>query len=301
MPVTYAQTLTPEMILTEVETLLAWRGQVVRQCFFPAEQKQPADAHAPSVLLMWCRRAAESGKIGRQQIEGVVAVHEELCKAAQKMLSHGGPPPPDLYDAFENQFEGFIARLRHLQQEVADSGLSVDPVTGLRTASGMMDDLRREQDRYDRKGPPFSLAAIGIDRLPELEQRHDRRAMDAIVQSVAQAVARTVRSFDDAYVTGRGEFLLVLKNIGFEDACAVMDRLRAEVAGMPVFLPGGDKIRVTASFGLAEALQKEEVALSLRNAQRALVQARDAGGNRVFEFRETSALEQFAKDTGRKP
>jgi diguanylate cyclase (GGDEF)-like protein len=299
MAVSYTQTLSIDMIMTEIEALLDWRNQVIRQCIFPGSAIRPADTQAPSALLMWCKRGAESGAIDRKVVDRMVLVYEELCKAARQIIdfSAGGTMPTiEVYDSFVNQFEAFVVQIRRLHQDISDAGMAVDAVTGLRTVSGMKSDLKREQDRFDRKGTPFSIANIEVDNMAELQQQQDRRGLDSVYATIAQVIARTIRSFDDAYFLGKGEFLLILKHVEFMDACSVMDRLRAEIDTTPVFLAGGAKIKITASFGISEAIQRESPDIALQHAKSALLRAKEAGGNRVTEYRETSALEQYAKD-----
>lgn len=299
MAVSYTQSLSADMVITEIESLLDWRGHVFRQCFYPASQVKPADAYAPAALLMWCRKGQESGAMDRAVVDRLQLAYDELGRAAQKMLdaSVGGQPPAvEAYAAFEVQFEGYITQIRRLYQDMSDAGMSVDTVTGLRTVSGLRAELKREQDRYDRKGTAYSIANIEIDNLAALQQSHDRRGMDAVYAAVAGVIARTVRSFDDAYYLGKGEYLLILKHIDFMDACAVMDRLRAEIAATPVQLPDGSGVRVTCSLGVAEAMQRETPEAALDHAKAALQAALGGGGNRVQEFRETSVLEQYARD-----
>ena len=293
------------MIVSEIETLLDWRVTIMRQCFFPgsgSEQRQ-ADAQAPSALLMWCKREAERSSIDRKIADHLEHVHGDLCGAAQMLISHcasGATPTLALYDAFENQFEGFITQIRRLQADVSDSVVAVDPVTGLRTVAGMRNDIKREQDRFDRKGTSFSIASVEIDNLAELQGKYDRRGQDVIYANLAQLIARTVRSFDDAYYLGKGEYLIALKHVEFMDACSVMDRLRNEIENTPVLMQNGEKLRITASFGIAEAMQRESADLSIENAKSARNTAKEEGGNRVKEFREKSALERYAIDIGKK-
>lgn len=299
MAVSYAQVLSTDMVVAEIEALLDWRNEVIRQCFFPGSQTRPADAHAPSALLMWCKREAERNTIDRAIVERLVLVHDDMCKAAKALLDNattGAAPTLALYDGLENQSDNFITHIRRLQQDLADSSTAVDPVTGLRTVAGMRNDIKREQDRFDRKGTSFSIANIEIDGMDALLAKYDRRGMDLIYASVAQVVARTVRSFDDAYYMGKGEYVLVLKHVEFMDACSVMDRLRAEIENNPIFMQSGEKLKVTASFGIAEAIQREKPDVSVGYAKTALQESQKAGGNRISEYRELSALAQFARE-----
>jgi diguanylate cyclase (GGDEF)-like protein len=287
------------MIVSEIETLLDWRVTVLRQCFFPgAPQAHPAEAQVPSALLMWCRREADRNAIDRKVAERLGLVHADLCQAAQALLDHcasGQPATLPLYDALENSFEAFVTHIRRLQADVSDSVVAVDPVTGLRTVAGMRNDVKREQDRFDRKGTSFSIANGELDALDDIQSRFGRREQDVIYANVAQIIARTVRSFDDAYYLGKGEFLIVLKHVEFMDACSVMDRLRAEIENTPILMPNAEKLRVSVSFGIAEAMQRESADLAIENAKTALRVAKEEGGNRVKEFREKSALEQYAR------
>lgn len=302
MAVSYAQVISTDMIVSEIETILDWRNEIIRQCFFPGSQTRPADATAPSAMLIWCKREADRNTVDRAVVERLVHVHTEMCKAARVMLDHcagGAAPTLALYDSLENECDSFINHIRRLQQDLADSSTAVDPVTGLRTVAGMRNDIKREQDRFDRKGTSFSIANIEIDGLEGLQAKYDRRGMDLIYASVAQVIARTVRSFDDAYYLGKGEYILVLKHVDFMDACSVMDRLRAEIENNPVFMQTGEKLKVTASFGIAEAIQREKGDVSVSYAKTALTQSKQAGGNRISEYREMSALAQFARQRER--
>ena len=297
MAISYAQSLSADMLLSEVEALMDWRHQIIRKSFYPdAPAKQLPALQAPSRLLAWCRQESERGTMDKKLVERLALVHEELCKVGRHLLEMPPPAPLQTYDGFENQFEAYLTQIRRLQQDVADAAGAVDMITGLRTVSGMRVDLKREQDRYDRKGTAFSVANVEIDGIDDVQQKHDRRAQDAIYATIAQMIARTIRSFDDAYYLGKGEYMIVLKHVEFMDACAVMDRLRNDIDAAFVMLPSGEKIKVTCSFGVAEAQQRESIEVALDHAKAALLEAKGLGGNRVSEFHERSALEQYAKD-----
>lgn len=303
MAVSYTQVLSTDMIFAEIEALLDWHGDVLRQCFFPqAPLPQPVDASAPSALVLWCKREAERNTIDHVVVDRLLNVYNDLCTVAKKLLDGAAaqkPMTPELFDGFHNQCDAFINHIRRLQQDLADSSTAVDTVTGLRTVSGMHSDIKREQDRFDRKGTAFSIANIELDGLDELQKKYDRRTMDLIYAGVAQVIARMVRSFDDAYYLGKGEYILVLKHVEFMDACSVMDRLRAEIENNRVFMQNGEKLKVTASFGIAEAVQREKPDVCVGYAKRAREEAQKAGGNRISEYRELSALAQYARDMGK--
>lgn len=286
------------MIVSEIEALLDWQNDILRQCLFPSAQVREADPRAPFALVEWCKREMEKNILDPKFVERMESVHAELSASAEKAIAHcreGKALTVDLYDALEHQCEAFATHIRRLQQAMSDSAVAVDAITGLRTVAGMRNDIKREQDRFDRKGTSFSISAVEIDNMLLLSQKYDRRTMEGIYAHVAKRMTATMRSFDDAYFLGRGEYIIVLKHLDFLDACAVMERLRVQIAGSPYVSPSGEEIDITASFGITEAMQRDTADLGIEHAQSALFDAKTKG-NCVVEYKELSALARYAQD-----
>lgn len=295
MAVSYTNALSTDLLVTEIAALTEWRDDLFRRIFFPQSATQPY-AQPVSALINWCVKERERTALDSKIIDRLVLVFNDLVRIGDEIAAQQGGIAVDLYDRFSQQFSAYVDHVRRLHQDLADSAGAVDSLTGLRTVSGLKAELKREQDRFDRKGSAFSIASIEIDRLDQLQQEHDRRGMEAIYAHVARVIAGAIRSFDDAYYLGAGEYLVILKHVEFMDACAAMDRLCAEVNRAPVTLPTGARIEVTASFGIAEAQQREHPEGVIDHAKGARLQARAAGGNKVQEYHERSALESFARD-----
>ena len=295
MAVNYTNTLSTDLVVTEIAALTEWRDDVFRRAWFPALAATPY-ARPASPLMTWCQKEQDKGAFDRQIADRLMLVFAELMRVADDVLAQQGNVQADVYDRFTRQFLAYIDNVRRLHQDLANSAGAVDPLTGLRTVSGLRGELKREQDRFDRKGSAFSIASIEIDNLDRLQQDHDRRGMEAIYAHVGRVVAGAIRSFDDAYYLGGGEYLVILKHVEFMDACAAMDRLCAEMERSAAALPAGQKVELTASFGIAEAQERESPEGVVEHAKQARQQARAAGGNRVQEYQERSALESYARD-----
>ena len=296
MAVTYEQTLSSDMIVAEIESLVVWYAQILQHCFYPESQTSPVEIQPPAILLEWYKQQAEKDVLDKKTADHLILVYDGLHKASQECASFL-PPPLDKFNFLTYNMEAYVTQLRRLQQDLVNAGMTVDTVTGLRTVSGMLDEMKREQDRFNRKGTSFSVANIEIDSLPELQVKYDRRNLDFLFAHLAQSIAKTVRSFDDAYYLGKGEYIVVLKHVEFMDACAVMDRLRHSIEMNAVMLEKGEEVSITASFGVVEAVQREQVDMMLEHAKDALQKARQAGGNRIHEFSEQSAFDVFVKDS----
>jgi diguanylate cyclase (GGDEF)-like protein len=89
-----------------------------------------------------------------------------------------------------------------------------------------------------------------------------------------------LRKYDSIYRYGGEEFLLCLPGSTLEDAQLLMERLRGELAALPLEVK--DKtIHVSASFGLAMMSPDENVGSTIEQADHALLCAKASGRNRV--------------------
>ncbi len=297
MAVSYSNIISTDAVVSEIEALNEWRTSLLRRRFYPEAAAQGADDSAtpPTTLLAWCQQEVKRGTIDAKIVERLSQSFGDLTTLSQEIAAApAGPLPLALYDRLAIGFDSYVSQIRRLHQDLADSAGSVDTLTGLRTVSGLRAELKREQDRFDRKGTPYNVACIGIDNLGELSTRYNRRQLDSVYAAIGGLVASSLRSFDDAYYLGGGEYLIILKHIEFMDSCAVMDRLRHQVEDNPVLLAGGDKLGLTVSLGIAEAHQHESSEKAVDHAKTAMLNAKAKGGNCVVEFHEKSALSLYA-------
>ena len=299
MVLRYTGALSNDMILADIDAHADWHGRLLRKILFPdapaSVAPQDSIAFPPMTLVDWCRKEAREGRLEAKLVERYFAVHGDMATSAAAFLKE--PRSLEAYDLFMRSYEAYIQALHRLHQEVLSVTPSIDPVTGLRSISGMDRDIKREMDRFARDGAPFCLCAIEIDSMRDLQLRYDRKALDQVCADLAGMMTITMRSFDDAFYMGKGDFLLCLKQVDLLSACAVMDRLRGQVEGKD-FPTGmeGVTTRVTVSIGVAEPLKGDEVEDIRTRAKEALERAKAEGGNRVEEHKEISPLAQYARD-----
>jgi diguanylate cyclase (GGDEF)-like protein len=284
------------MLLAELDALVDWRAVLFRKTFYSDYPVNNTASRLPDNIVVWCEQQATAGQLDRNLFQKLKTSHEDLELAARQFadsVAEGKRPPIDFYDTFENQYISYLGQVRRLHQDVSDSGMSIDPLTGLRTVSGMMNELQREQDRFDRKGTPYSLAYIGIDDIQQLQQTLSRRDMDIVFGAIGQHLGKMIRTFDDGYYFGRGEYLVVLKHVEFTDACTAVERMRRVISETPVFTSDKNSVKVNVSIGIAESLLNEKAQTMIDNAKSVFKEAQIAGGDRVVVFYERSALEKY--------
>jgi diguanylate cyclase (GGDEF)-like protein len=123
-----------------------------------------------------------------------------------------------------------------------------DPLTGLgnrRSAERRLGALRLGE-------APLSLAVVDVDRFKEVNDEASHSHGDAVLRRVADLLREHSRTGDEVYRWAGDEFLVVLPTATEDQAVAVMERLRAAVAGadwrdLRVSEP------VTVSIGVASA------------------------------------------------
>jgi len=136
----------------------------------------------------------------------------------------------------------------------------------------------------DTGGAPLAVILCDIDNFKGVNDGHGHAAGDAVLlgfATVLQAVARD--GIDSVVRYGGEEFLLVLLDTDLEAAVRLAEWLRARFGAAPLATgPGGPKLAVTASFGVAASKDAGvPLALLIDAADKLLYTAKRNGRDRV--------------------
>ena len=144
--------------------------------------------------------------------------------------------------------------------------------------------LTEELERARRYKYPLSVVLCDFDHFKEINDTHGHLAGDAVLREGAAVLRRCLRSTDLLGRYGGEEFLAVLPQVDLGAARQAAERLRQGLEKVPVRLPGGGTVHITASFGAADrdeltGAPSSDLLVSL--ADRRLYEAKAAGRNRV--------------------
>ena len=175
---------------------------------------------------------------------------------------------------------------RPLAQVVADVGrltrqVQLDPLTGIANRRTLDERLDLEVQRAAVEATSVSYVMIDIDDFKAINDVHGHQAGDDILRAVAEAIRGSVRELDLAARYGGEEFAVVLPGTQLDGAKRVAERMRHAVAQIELATGGGDPLRVTASFGIAEYPSYPSLEAVVGAADAALYQAKRNGKNRV--------------------
>jgi diguanylate cyclase (GGDEF)-like protein len=159
-----------------------------------------------------------------------------------------------------------------------------DPLTKLFNKRYLMDRLDSELKFARRHETSLSLLMIDIDHFKKLNDDHGHLAGDAVLTTLAHALARAVRNEDVVARFGGEELAIVLRAIPIEPAIGLGERLRRLVE-QTVTLHQGKALAATVSIGIAgyPSTKAETVEQLIESADQALYRAKRGGRNRVCQ------------------
>jgi two-component system cell cycle response regulator len=158
---------------------------------------------------------------------------------------------------------------------------TTDSLTGLMNRRAFLDWIKREALRSSRYQDNLSVILLDVDHFKLINDRRGHAAGDSVLMTVGRLLAKSVRSCDVVGRWGGEEFVVAMPCTGLEGALTVADRLRQAVEEHEVTDPRGQRVAVTASFGVAELAAGETVEQVVDRADRAMYAAKSAGRNRV--------------------
>jgi diguanylate cyclase len=117
---------------------------------------------------------------------------------------------------------------------------------------------------------------IDIDHFKAINDGHGHDAGDTVLRHFAEVCRERVRAQDVVGRMGGEEFLLLLPDVGTDDASRIIDRIRQ---GFPParLVEDGFDLPYTFSAGITEAMVDDDRSSILRRADRALYAAKGAG------------------------
>ncbi|MCF8037683.1 MAG: GGDEF domain-containing protein [Desulfohalobiaceae bacterium] len=160
-----------------------------------------------------------------------------------------------------------------------------DGLTGLRNYQSFQDALDRELAGCQRYAHSSVLALADLDAFKSVNDGYGHLAGDRVLQEIARFFSENIRKSDIVARYGGEEFVFILSRTSVNAGLKILDRLRESLSRFQVEYRG-QRISVSMSVGVtsfsSDATSKDEL---LRQADAAMYQAKNKGGNRTRLFR----------------
>ena len=187
--------------------------------------------------------------------------------------------------------EAFLGQVANQAQIVVENSrlferirnLSIrDSLTELYNHRHSMALVSNEFERVGRYQDFLSVLMVDIDNFKQFNDDHGHQAGDAVLRDTARLLKEALRTVDSIGRYGGEEFVAILPHTGYDEAHRTGERLRRAVEEY-TYRYGDKRLKVTISIGVA-TFPSEPVdtpGALIREADRALYRAKEAGRNRV--------------------
>jgi diguanylate cyclase (GGDEF)-like protein len=205
---------------------------------------------------------------GRESFGTLVLVGERFskdqCETATWLVGHAA-----------------IALANVRKHQTVERQALVDPLTGLanrRVAESALETELRRADRFDE---PLALLMTDLDDFKSINDRWGHPFGDEVLREFAASLRESIRDIDLSGRWGGEEFAVVLPGTDVEGGAALAERIRANLRGRIITAPDGERVHVTASFGVAAYPDAEGKDDLVAAADAALYEAKRAGKDQV--------------------
>jgi len=267
----------------------SWHRSVV--CGKPPDRRVTAiDSHLQAGFGKWMAERSDDGLLRQPAFDELIRSHRQIHEQARRLtgiVAEGQPIRTAEYDALINHVSRFYDQARRLRDAFAKLVSEIDPLTGLHNRQIMVHDLDVEFERGQRTGGALCLALTDIDHFKRVNDTYGHGAGDVVLASVAGRFQSNLRPYDSIYRYGGEEFLITLPNANTGTANSVLERLRNALESAPIAIADGNRLQVTASFGIVRVDYGIPLKQSIERADKALYAAKQRGRNRVVTWSET--------------
>ncbi|MBF0592989.1 MAG: GGDEF domain-containing protein, partial [Nitrospirae bacterium] len=143
-----------------------------------------------------------------------------------------------------------------------------------------------------RHNTGLSVIMYDIDHFKKVNDRYGHFVGDVVLQEVSRIVGAEIRKSDYLARLGGEEFLTVLPYTPLKVAIEIAERLRKSIEDARLNICG-NKVAITASFGVAELNEDSDKDSIVRDADEMLYEAKRLGRNTVI----ANVKDDYTKDS----
>lgn len=172
----------------------------------------------------------------------------------------------------------YLVILKFLKEkETILNELKYDELTQIYNRKYFMSSSRKECKKLNEQGELFSIVMADIDFFKNVNDTHGHQYGDTVLREFATILKESIRGVDTVARYGGEEFIILLLT-DKDNAYRAVEGIRKKVSAYNF---GENKIKLTASFGLAQCNGNGEFLELISRADKALYSAKENGRNQV--------------------
>jgi diguanylate cyclase (GGDEF)-like protein len=171
-----------------------------------------------------------------------------------------------------------------------------DPTTKLMNRRSVDTILAHEKHRMERsEQADCCLVIADIDNFKLFNDTYGHDVGDQVLEHVATIFHQSIRRHDSVARFGGEEFLFVLPDMSLEDASKTIDRVRMKLASSYI-TSRGEKLSVTASFGVTQLCRLCDIKETVKRADMALYEAKHRGRDCTVVVDTAKLVDEFSQE-----
>lgn len=165
---------------------------------------------------------------------------------------------------------------------------TTDPLTELYNRRFFLSESKRILSVAERHQEPLCIMMCDIDFFKKVNDNFGHKVGDKVLKKFAETLNKSLRGGDILARYGGEEFVALLTQTDKANGFSVVDRMREQIENLSIETEKGS-INLTASFGLCEVKEFQDIEVSINLADNALYDAKSAGRNVVKYYEHSLA------------
>ena len=173
------------------------------------------------------------------------------------------------------------AQLRESEKRYKELSIT-DSLTKLYNFRHFHHNVQLEMERANRYQRAMALLMIDLDDFKRFNDTYGHLAGDQALAKTGAVIRDALREADTGYRYGGEEFAVILPETAGPGAVQVAERIRQDIAALPILEIAKQNLNITASVGVSELQAKDNLSEFIRRADENLYAAKTEGKNRVI-------------------
>ena len=154
---------------------------------------------------------------------------------------------------------------------------STDSLTGLYNRYKFSELYLSSYTAMVQRHNKMSIILLDIDFFKKVNDTHGHNVGDTVLRQISHALLKILRDIDIVCRWGGEEFIVLLPTASLENAVMLAEKLRVYIQDMKIDIVDS----ITASFGVCEVKEGEDMQSAVDRADKALYLAKNNGRNCV--------------------
>lgn len=157
----------------------------------------------------------------------------------------------------------------------------LDALTGLYSKRHYLDQVPKSMGAARRLKTPLALIIVDVDHFKSINDNHGHVTGDLVLAAVGRTIRESIRDYDAAYRYGGEEICIIAPNTDFEAGYQFAERIRKALESQVILGDQGQKLSITASFGVCLCQPDQTLSQFMAVADEWLYKAKQEGRNQV--------------------